>query len=298
VDEGAPPAGSRRRAVLDAREVALSLLAVAATGRGLVDPKDPVIRADDEALLRGRAAFETLRVYGGTPFRAAAHLDRLEASSRSIELPEVPRTELEELASLVLAEHPGGDAVLRFVWTGGSDDGPPAGLAILSEIPGWIEGARARGVRVVSLLGVRAVAPWLLPGVKSTSYAVNMAAEAEARRRDADEAIFVDADGIVLEGTVTNVWWRNGRTLYTPALDLGILAGVTRAALIELAEGLGYAVEEGTYPRETLLEAEEAFTSSSVREILPWVELDGNSYERGPAADELQRALRELAAAG
>jgi 4-amino-4-deoxychorismate lyase len=181
------------------------------------------------------------------------------------------------------------------VWTGGSGDGPPTGLAILSEIPGWIEGARARGVRVVSLLGVRAVAPWLLPGVKSTSYAVNMAAEAEARRRGADEAIFVDPDGIVLEGTVTNVWWRNGRTLCTPSLELGILAGVTRAALIELAEGLGYAVQEGTYPLDALLGAEEAFTSSSVREILPWVELDGHSYERGPAADELQRALRELA---
>jgi 4-amino-4-deoxychorismate lyase len=274
----------------------LSLLAVAATGRGLVDPGDPVIRADDEALLRGRAAFETLRVYGGAPFRMAAHLDRLEASARSIELPDAPRAELEELASLTLAGRPGGDAVLRFVWTGGSHDGPPVGLAILSEIPGWIEDARVRGVRVVSLLGVRATAPWLLPGVKSTSYAVNMAAEAEARRRGAEEAIFVDPDGIVLEGTVTNVWWRIGRTLFTPALELGILAGVTRAALIELAEGLGYALEEGTYPLDTLLEAEEAFTSSSVREILPWIELDGHGYERGPAADELQRALRKLAA--
>jgi 4-amino-4-deoxychorismate lyase len=298
VDEGPPAAGSHRRALLDAREVALSLAAVAATGRGLVGPNDPVIRADDEALLRGRAAFETLRVYAGRPFRLDAHLDRLEASSRSIELPEVPRGELEELASLVLSERPGGDAVLRFVWTGGSDDGPPVGLAIMSEIPGWIEDARARGVRVVSLLGVRAGALWLLPGVKSTSYAVNMAAEAEAKRRGADEAIFVDSDGVVLEGTVTNVWWRNGRTLFTPSLDLGILAGVTRAALVELAEGLGYAVEEGTYPLELLLAAEEAFTSSSVREILPWFELDGRAYERGPAADELQRALRELAATG
>jgi 4-amino-4-deoxychorismate lyase len=210
----------------------------------------------------------------------------------------VPRDELEQLASLVLGERPGGDAVLRFVWTGGSDDGAPTGIAILSPIPSWIEDARARGVRVVSLLGVRAVAPWLLPGVKSTSYAVNMAAEAEARRRGADEAIFVDPDGIVLEGTVTNVWWRNGRTLFTPSLELGILAGVTRAALIEVAESLGYAVEEGTYPLDTLLAAEEAFTSSSVREILPWLELDGRGYERGPAADELQHALRELAAAG
>ena len=62
----------------------------------------------------------------------------------------------------------------------------------------------------------------MLPGVKSTSYAVNMAAEAEARRRGVDEALFVDSDGIVLEGTVTNVWWRVGSTLFTPSLDLEI----------------------------------------------------------------------------
>jgi 4-amino-4-deoxychorismate lyase len=276
----------------------MSLLAVAASGRGLCRPDDPVIRADDEALLRGRAAFETLRVYGGRPFRLATHLDRLEASSARIGLPPVPRSEVDELAALVLSEQAGRDGVLRLVWTGGSDEGPPTGLAILSEIPAWIEGARAEGVSAVSLLGVRAAVPWLLPGVKSTSYAVNMAAEAEAKRRGADEAIFVDADAVVLEGTVTNVWWRYGRTLYTPSLDLGILAGVTRAALLELAPASGYSVEEGAFGLDVLLDAEEAFTSSSVREILPVVELDSRPLGRGPASDKLQRALRELASSG
>jgi branched-subunit amino acid aminotransferase/4-amino-4-deoxychorismate lyase len=143
---------------------------------------------------------------------------------------------------------------------------------------------------------VRAAVPWLLPGVKSTSYAVNMAADAEARRRGADEAIFVDGEGIVLEGTVTNVWWRKGRTLFTPSLELGILAGVTRTALLELAPAAGYEVEEGVYPLAALRGAEEAFTSSSVREVMPIVELDGAPLARGPAADELQGALRALAA--
>jgi 4-amino-4-deoxychorismate lyase len=132
--------------------------------------------------------------------------------------------------------------------------------------------------------------------VKSTSYAVNMAAEAEARRWGADEACFVDSDGIVLEGTVTNVWWRTGHTLFTPSLDLGILAGVTRAALLELAPACGFRVEEGAYPLDELLAAEEAFTSSSVRELMPLVEIDGRRLGRGPAADRLQEALRGLAA--
>jgi 4-amino-4-deoxychorismate lyase len=269
-----------------------SLLGLAVTGRGLVGTDEPVVHADDEALLRGRAAFETLRVYGGRPFRLEAHLERLAASASSIGLPPVEPTRLSVLAGLVVPKAAGGDAVLRLIWTAGPGEGPPAGLALLSEIPSWIDGVRSRGARAVSLLGVRAAVPWLLPGVKSTSYAVNMAAEAEAKRRGADEAIFVDSDGLVLEGTVTNVWWRKGDALYTPSLELGILAGVTRATLHELAPSCGYGVEEGVYPLADLLAADEAFTSSSVREVIPLVEVDGRELGRGPAADVLQRALR------
>jgi 4-amino-4-deoxychorismate lyase len=274
----------------------VNVLALAVTGRGLVEPTEPVIRADDEGLLRGRAAFETLRVYGGRPFRLEDHLDRLTASAASIGLPAVERRRLQVLVGLVLPKAEHGDASLRLVWTAGPAGGVPSALAMLSRVPDWIEPARERGATAVSLLGVRAAAPWLLPGVKSTSYAVNMAAEAEARRRGADEAFFVDADGIVLEGTVTNVWWRVGDTLFTPSLDLGILAGVTRLTLQELAPERGLRVEEGAYRLEHMLGAEEAFTSSSVREVMPLVEVDGHALGRGPAADELQAALRELAA--
>jgi 4-amino-4-deoxychorismate lyase len=278
----------------------VTLVALAVTGRGLCDPAEPVVRADDAALLRGRAAFETLRVYNGTPFRLGAHLDRLAASAHEMGLPDADRQELSELARVVLgdvaSELGGVDLVLRLVWTGGPEEGPPLGLALLSAVPDWIEEVRTRGARAISLLGVRAEVPWLLPGVKSTSYAVNMAAEAEARRRRTDEAVFVDGDGVVLEGTVTNVWWRRGETLFTPALELGILAGVTRAVTLEVAPGCGYAVEEGTYPIGDVLAAGEAFTTSSVREVMPIVEFDGRSLGRGPASDALQAALRDLAA--
>jgi 4-amino-4-deoxychorismate lyase len=273
----------------------MSVLALAVTGRGLVEPTEPVIRADDDGLLRGQAAFETLRVYGGRPFLLEAHLDRLTASAAAIGLPAVERRRLQVLVGLVLPKAERGDASLRLVWTAGPAGGGPSALALLSSVPDWIAPARERGATAVSLLGVRAAEPWLLPGVKSTSYAVNMAAEAEARRRGVDEALFVDAAGVVLEGTVTNVWWRLGDTLHTPSLDLGILAGVTRATLMELAPQCGFRVEEGSYPLERLLEADEAFTTSSVREVMPLVEIDGRPLGRGPAAYELQTALRALA---
>jgi 4-amino-4-deoxychorismate lyase len=274
----------------------MSLLALSVTGRGLIDPHEPAVRADDEALLRGRAAFETLKIYAGRPFRLDAHLDRLVTSAEVMGLPAVERRRLEVLTGLVLPKAAQGDAVLRLVWTAGPQGGLPSGLALLSELPDWIEDVRARGASAVSLLGVRAAVPWLLPGVKSTSYAVNMAADAEAKRRGADEAILVDGDGIVLEGSVTNVWWRSGKTLRTPSLDLGILAGVTRQTLIELAGPCGYAVEEGAFPLTDVLGADEAFTSSSVREVLPIAELDGRRFDLGAAAAVLQQALRERAA--
>ena len=112
---------------------------------------------------------------------------------------------------------------------------------------------RAPGLRMITVqLGlepaVRADAPWLLGGVKSTSYAVNMAAEAEARRRDADDAVFLASGRIVLEGPVTNIWWRTGEELFTPGLELGILAGVTRATLIESASAARLRRARGRLP--------------------------------------------------
>lgn len=272
------------------------LLAVAVSGRGLVSPDEPVLLADDEALLRGRAAFETIRVYGGRPFRLADHLARMRTSAGRLDVPWPDG--FEELAAGALGAAGTPDAVLRLYLTPGREEsGPPVQLALVGALPDDLEERRARGIALISLLGVRAEAPWLLGGVKSTSYAVNMAAEREARRRGADDAAFVRDDGVVLEGPVTNLWWRRGSTLCTPSLDLGILAGVTRAALIEAAPESGYEVEEGEYPLADVLAAEEVFTSSSVREVMPVVALDGAHFERGPAAGALQAALRRLAGA-
>jgi 4-amino-4-deoxychorismate lyase len=284
----------------------VTVLALAVGGRGLVDPHEPVLHADDEAFLRGRGAFETIRVYGGRPFRLDDHLERLAASSERLDLPAVDTGAFRELAERAIGAAGQEDVVLRLYLTPGREgEGRPTALAMVSTIPAMLEERRATGMRMITVpLGLdpnlRAEAPWLLGGVKSTSYAVNMAAEAEARRRGADDAVFLAAGRIVLEGPVTNIWWRRGRQLFTPALDLGILAGVTRSTLLGEAEGLGYAVREGAYPVAELAAAEEAFTSSSVREVMPVIELDGSPIgagEPGPAAGELQAALRRAAGA-
>ena len=278
----------------------MTLLALAVGDRGVIDPDEPVIHADDEAILRGRAAFETLRVYGGQPFKLDQHLERLAVSAARIGLPGIDATAFRRLAATALAAAGERDAALRLLWTAGREGRQPVPLALVSALPAHLEPLRARGVRLVSLLGVRADVPWLLGGVKSTSYAVNIAAEAEARRRGADDAVFVDGSGTVLEGPVTNVWWRRGDVLFTPALELGVLAGVTRATLLEEAPALGYTVREGAFLLEEMAAADEAFTSSSVREVLPVVMLDGRPVGEGvpgPASAALQHALRQRASA-
>jgi len=282
----------------------MSLLALAVGGRGLVDPDEPVLHVDDEAFLRSRAAFETTRVYGGRPFKLVEHLARLAGSAERVEVGPIDTEELTRLAALAVEAAAAPDAMLRlFVTPGRNGAGSPTQVAMVSTLPEGLDEVRARGIKLVSIqLGLdpelRASAPWLLGGVKSTSYAVNMAAEAEAKRRGADDAVFLGSGDIVLEGPVTNIWWRDDDVLYTPALELGILAGVTRATLLEEADAAGCEVREGVFPLDHVAAANEAFTSSSIREVMPVVELDGQAIgdgAPGPAARELQEALRRAA---
>jgi 4-amino-4-deoxychorismate lyase len=272
-------------------------LAAAVSGLGVVDPAGAVVAAADEGFARGRAAFETLRVYGGNLFRLDEHLARLVGSADRLGLPAPDVDALRRLVNQALDAVAGevDEAGVRIYWPPGAPEAGPTAIVLVSAIPEWVEPVRRRGQRHVSLAFPARSAPWLLPGTKSVSYATHVAAEAEARRRGADDAVLVDLDGTVLEGTVTNVWWREGDVLVTPALELGILAGETRAALLGLASDEGYGVETGAFPLARLLAADEVFTSSSVREVMPVVAVDAREYDSRRAADALQLALRRLA---
>jgi 4-amino-4-deoxychorismate lyase len=282
----------------------MTVLAVAASGAGLAGGARPALDPLDLALVRGEAVFETVRVYRGRPFRLGAHLERLAASASALDLA-LPDG-LDDLARRAVAAAGERDAVLRLVCTRGPEEAPaPAAFAICTEVPAGWEQERRRGLRLVLLTMacdplVRAASPWLLPGVKTTSYAVNMAAQRAARAKGADDAVFVGLGGELLEAPTASLWWRSGDTLFTPSLQLGILAGITRAALVELAPGLGLRVLEGVFTAEDLLAADEAFLSSSTREVMPVVEVDGapvGDGTPGSVAAELLAGLRRLAAA-
>lgn len=285
-----------------------AILSVVVLGRGPVDPDTPLFHVDDVGMTRGQAAFETIRIYAGRPFALAEHLDRLIAGATRLELPPVAREDLERIAdeAHAAAGRP-ADCALRYYWTGGREGaGRSVVLATVAELPAGFDAQRLVGIRVASMsLGVdaapRDAMPWLLAGVKSTSYAVNLAARAEAVRRGAEDALFLAADGTVLEGPTSNVWWRAGRILRTPSLDLGVLAGVTRTQVRALGEAAGYTVEEGRWPLAAIAAADEAWMSSSLRELMPIVALDGRPIgdgRPGPAVAAIQAALRRLAHEG
>jgi 4-amino-4-deoxychorismate lyase len=281
----------------------VTLLAVAVSGRGVVDPDAPVIHADDEGFLRGRGAFETLRIYGGRPFRLGDHVARLQASASRLGLPPLDAGEIEVVAAQALDAGGAAEAFLRLYATPGREgSGSPVLLALVGTLPLDLEEVRARGLRLVSVpLGLDVSGSWPLGGVKSMSYAVNMMAVDDARSRGGDDALFLAQGRIVLECPTANVWWRRGSTLHMPSLDLGILAGVTRAVVLERLPELGYEVRDGAYRVDDLAAADEAFTTSSVREVMPAVSLDGRPIgdgAPGPTAAELQAELRRLAAGG
>jgi branched-subunit amino acid aminotransferase/4-amino-4-deoxychorismate lyase len=263
----------------------VNVLAVAVAGRGLVDPHAPVFSADDEALLRGRAVFETARVYGGRPFRLDEHIERLGRSSARVRLPDPDAEECVRLADGVVKAAGIDDLALRFYWTGTTL------VSTAAAIDPALEDQRVRGLRL-------AVVRWstgALAAAKSTSYAENMAAQDAAAERGADDALLVAHDRTVLEAPTANVWWREGERLLTPSLELPILAGVTRAVVLELAPGAGFEVEEGSFPLERLVSADEVFLTSSIREVMPVSAVDGAPIPTGGAAVALQRALRRAA---
>jgi len=261
----------------------MDVRAVAVAGKGLVDANDPVFAADDEALLRGRSVFETTRVYGGRPFLLDRHLARFAVSSERVRLPQPDHRECERLAELVIDASEEKELALRFYWTGRTL------VATAGGIDPDLEAQRARGLRL-------AVVHWstgALASAKSMSYAENIGAQDAAIAGGADDALLVGHDLTVLEAPTANVFWREGESLLTPSLHLPILAGVTRGLVLEIAE---QETVEGVFPLARLLEADEVFICSSIREVMPVAAVDDRSFDLGPAAHGLQQELRRRAA--
>jgi 4-amino-4-deoxychorismate lyase len=240
------------------------------------DTSTPLIGGDDLGLLRGDGVFETALVVAGQPREWSAHLERMHRSARMLELELAAESRWRAATRIALdAYGPADELVLRLICTRGPEGGgAPTAFVRLARVPERTRRERRAGVRVALLeLGVdptlAARAPWLLRGAKTLSYAVNMAALREARRRGADDALFVATDGQVLEGpTCTVIVAGPGRVLRTPPPSLGILPGTTQRALFRAADADGWDTVTQPLTRSDLTAADAVWLVSSVRQAV------------------------------
>jgi 4-amino-4-deoxychorismate lyase len=246
-----------------------------------VDATAPALRVGELSTQRGDGIFETIGVVDGHVQEARPHLERLRNSARICELPEpnLPQWEA-AIARAVAALPTTGEFALKLVLSRGVEHGP-APTAWLHVAPAAdFTAVRQHGIRAVTLdrgypRGTAERAPWLLLGAKTLSYAVNMAALREAKRRGADDAIFVTSDGYVMEGPTSSVILRHGDVWSTPAPSGAILHGTTQLSLFEHLEASERRTEYRDIPVADLETADAAWLVSSVRLAVGIVELDG-----------------------
>jgi branched-chain amino acid aminotransferase len=260
----------------------------------LVDGDRAVVSVFDHGLTVGDAVFETVAVRAGRPVTVTRHLQRLRRSARALGLDAPALEDLIAAVSGTLMANSLTDAVVRVLVTSGPGPlgsvrgGRPVTTVVLAgPYPGWADDADV------------VVVPWprnersALAGVKTTSYAENVVALAEARSRGGSEAIFANTAGNLCEGSGSNVFLVLGGVLVTPPLSAGCLAGVSRAVVIEL---LGIPVEERDVPVGALAGAEEAFLTSATRYVQPIRSVDGTALPAcpGPVTLEVAAAYSAL----
>jgi branched-chain amino acid aminotransferase len=255
----------------------------------------------DHGLTVGDGVFETLRVYEGVPFAWTRHYQRLRASAAGLAI-EVPTLAVLRAATdeLLAAEGlAGGTARVRITVTAG--EGPPGsaaanGTPVTFVVATPFEPASDR-IDVV-------VVPWTrnpndpLAGLKTVSYGGNVRALAYANERGAGEALFRSTSGFLCEATGSNLFVVRDGALVTPPVESGCLQGITRALLLELAHTIAVPTQETDVSLEHLMAANEAFLSSTIREVQPIAHVDGVALPPGPGpvSTKLADAFADLVA--
>lgn len=256
---------------------------VALLGAGVVDPDRPILTAHDLGFTRGDGCFDATRLVMSesgevTIDHLGAHLDRFEASAAGLDLTIDRGAWVRLIEEAVAAWDTPGESTLKLLVTRGIEGRTePTGVVTIDLFPDLHQ---RRGIRVATMsrgwpADAFKDARWLLGGIKTTSYAVNMAAKREAARRGADDALFITTDGYLLEGpNAALVWAADGRLFSTPHEDTGVLRSITQHAAFEGARSEGVPTAYRLAPLEELLEGDGAWLLSSIRGVAPIVAVD------------------------
>lgn len=279
---------------------------VVSVNSSIVRPEDAFVSVFDRGFLFGDSVYETFRTYDGMPWLEDEHLARLGNSADRMGLP-LPGglDRVRNDVARALKESGEATAAVRIVVTRGGKVGlidldpgtagtPDVYVLVRPYVP-VAEAAYQAGIEL-ALVGVRRNARDALdPAIKSGNYLNNMLALREAKSRGAYECVMLNKDGFLAEGSTSNVFLVKDGVLATPALDSGILAGVTRAYLLGLARAEGIPVREALLRESDLRAADEVFISGSLKEVLPVARVDGapvGDGRPGPLTVRLLRAYR------
>jgi branched-chain amino acid aminotransferase len=256
----------------------------------LVPEAEARISVFDHGLLYGDGVFEGLRSYAGRVFRLDAHLDRLWASARAICL-EIPLAK-EAMAQAVidtLAANKLEDGYIRLIVTRGAGTlgldpnrcSNPQVIIIADTISLYPQEFYEQGLRIVTAATQRIQSAALSPRIKSLNYLNNIMAKLEGLQAGCVEALMLNHKGEVAECTGDNVFVVRSGRLLTPPPDAGILEGITRNAVMELAHAAGIDCREATLTRHDLYTAEECFLTGTAAEVIPVVAIDGRPIGSG-----------------
>ncbi len=272
----------------------------------LYDKEDAKVSVYDHGLLYGDGVFEGIRSYAGKVFRLEEHLDRLWESAKAILL-EIPMTK-EAMAKAVvdtLAVNNITDGYIRLLVTRGvgtlgldpNKCPKPSIIIITDSIALYPAEMYEKGLEIITSSVPRVPPAALSPRVKSMNYLNNILAKIEAIRAGCVEALMLNHKGEVAECTGDNIFIIRKGKIYTPPLDAGILEGITRNTVIELACKLGYELKETTLTRHDVYIADEFFLTGSAAEVIPVVKIDGRVIgdgKPGPITRRLKEEFHKL----
>jgi len=273
-----------------------------------VDEEEAKISVFDHGVLYGDGVFEGIRAYNGRVFRLSEHIDRLYESAKSVLLDiGMTKGEMAEALLETLRRNNLRDAYIRLVVTRGKGDlgldprncEGPSVFIIAAQIQLYPEELYEKGLEVVTVPTRRNIVEGVNPRIKSLNYLNNVMAKIEANLAGVSEAILLNSEGYVTECTGDNIFIVKHGEVITPPPFLGILEGVTRNSILEIAQEMGYPVAEKVFTRHDVFVADECFLSGTAAELVPVVKVDGRMIGETGRPGEISRALikkfREMA---
>lgn len=255
----------------------------------------------DHGFLFGDSVYEVVSTLDNQPCFLDKHLTRLYASAQAISL-EIPRDKewfREQLKNTLIAA--GNDeSYIRIIVTRGvgelnidpSSCEHPNIILMVMDVTEYPKTCYEKGIRVALVSIKRNPRDALNPNIKTGNYLNNVLAKMEANKLGAQDAIMVNPWGYLTEGTTSNLFFIREGHILTPSIDCGILSGITREMVIQLAKENGFHMEEGEWPGEELLKADEIFLTGTLKKVMPVSHLDGRPVGSGKPGPITQKLLR------